>query len=124
MRFDTIIKNGTVVTATDTFVSDVGISGGKITDLAASLPAENASKVIDATGRLVLPGLAGRIETVAGIGTVVVEDPLRCVVRGAAEILERGPQHRHAGPGLRELMSPGADPDPVVVAVLLVVAYS
>jgi dihydropyrimidinase len=56
MRFDAIIKNGTVVTATDTFVSDVGILGGKITDLAASLPAENAGKVIDATGRLVLPG--------------------------------------------------------------------
>ena len=56
MRFDTIIKNGTVVTATDTFLSDVGIVGGKITDLAASLPAENADKVIDATGRLVLPG--------------------------------------------------------------------
>jgi dihydropyrimidinase len=56
MRFDTIIKNGTVVTATDTFVSDVGIVGGKITDLAASLPAENATNVIDAAGRLVLPG--------------------------------------------------------------------
>jgi len=56
MRFDTIIKNGTVVTATDTFLSDVGIVGGKITDLAASLPAENADKVIDAAGRLVLPG--------------------------------------------------------------------
>ena len=56
MRFDTIIKNGTVVTATDTFPSDVGIVGGKITDLAASLPAENADKVIDATDRLVLPG--------------------------------------------------------------------
>jgi len=56
MRFDTIIKNGTVVTATDTFVSDVGILGGKITDLAANLPAENAGKVIDATERLVLPG--------------------------------------------------------------------
>ena len=56
MRFDTIIKNGTVVTATDTFLSDVGIVGGKITDLAASLPAENAGKVIDATDRLIFPG--------------------------------------------------------------------
>ena len=56
MRFDTIIKNGTVVTATDTFKSDIGIVGGKITDLAASLPAENAGKVIDATDRLIFPG--------------------------------------------------------------------
>ena len=56
MRFDTIIKNGTVVTAMDTFKSDIGIVGGKITDLAASLPAENAGKVIDATDRLIFPG--------------------------------------------------------------------
>ncbi len=41
-------------------------------------------------GGALLPGLASRIESTADIGTVVVEDPLRCVIRGAAEILERG----------------------------------
>ena len=30
MRFDTVIRNGTVVTASDTFVSDVGIRDGRI----------------------------------------------------------------------------------------------
>ena len=30
MRFDTIIKNGTIITATDTTLADVGISDGKI----------------------------------------------------------------------------------------------
>ena len=39
-----------------------------------------------------LPGLAGRIETAAGIGAVLVEDPLRCVVRGAAAMLEANRQ--------------------------------
>ncbi len=56
MRFDTVIKNGTVVTATDTYKSDVGITGGRIAAIAESLPAENAGKVIDATGCLVMPG--------------------------------------------------------------------
>lgn len=56
MRFDTIIKNGTVVTATDTYVADVGIAGDRISAIAQSLPIENAGKVIDAVGRLVLPG--------------------------------------------------------------------
>jgi actin-like ATPase involved in cell morphogenesis len=37
-----------------------------------------------------LPGLAYRIEAAADIAVVVVEDPLRCVVRGAALILEQG----------------------------------
>ena len=34
MRFDTVIRNGTVVTATDTYASDIGISGGRITAVA------------------------------------------------------------------------------------------
>jgi rod shape-determining protein MreB and related proteins len=41
-------------------------------------------------GGALMPGLASRIESSADIGTVVVDDPLRCVIRGAAEILERG----------------------------------
>ena len=56
MRFDTIVRNGTVVTATDTYVSEVGISNGRITAIAPSLPVENATKVIEAAGRLVVPG--------------------------------------------------------------------
>ena len=56
MRFDTLIRNGTVVTATDTFAADVGINDGKISAIAAQLPVENAGRVIDAAGRLVLPG--------------------------------------------------------------------
>ena len=56
MRFDTVIKNGTVVTANDTFASDVGITDGRITAIAQSLPIENAGKVIDAAGLLVMPG--------------------------------------------------------------------
>jgi dihydropyrimidinase len=56
MRFDTVIQNGTVVTATDTYASDIGITGGKIAAIAQSLPVEGASKLINAAGRMVMPG--------------------------------------------------------------------
>jgi dihydropyrimidinase len=56
MSFDTIIRNGTVVTATDTFVADVAIADGKISAIGNNLPTQNASQVIDAAGKLVLPG--------------------------------------------------------------------
>jgi dihydropyrimidinase len=60
MGFDTIIKNGSVVTATDTYTADVAIANGKITaigtDLASSSAGQDATKILDATGRLVLPG--------------------------------------------------------------------
>jgi rod shape-determining protein MreB and related proteins len=50
-------------------------------------------KIRLAGGGALLPGLASKIEAVADIPAVVVDDPLRCVVRGAAEILERGDSH-------------------------------
>src|SRR5882724_11661060 len=56
MGFDTIIKNGTVVTATDTYVADVAIASEKIFAVGANLPVDNASKIIDASNKLVLPG--------------------------------------------------------------------
>jgi len=56
MRFDTIIKNATIVTAIDTTLADVGISGGRISAIAGQLPAENATQTIDASNRLLLPG--------------------------------------------------------------------
>jgi rod shape-determining protein MreB len=45
-------------------------------------------KVRLAGGGALLPGLASLIEAIAEIGAVVAEDPLRCVVRGAAAVLE------------------------------------
>src|SRR4029077_12323031 len=56
MRFDTVIRNGTIVTATDTYLADVAILGGGISGIGKDLPIENAGNVIDATGRFVIPG--------------------------------------------------------------------
>jgi len=56
MAFDTIIGNGRIVTAAKTYTGELGISGGKITAIADSLPHQQAQRVIDAKGRYVLPG--------------------------------------------------------------------
>ena len=52
----TLIKNGTVVTAERSFAADILIDGEKIRDIAPSLPAEQAGRIIDAAGMLLLPG--------------------------------------------------------------------
>src|ERR1044072_4298326 len=51
----TLIKNGTVVTATDQYKGDVLVEDEKITVIGSSLEM-HADKVIDATGKYVLPG--------------------------------------------------------------------
>jgi len=45
-------------------------------------------KIRLAGGGALLPGLPDRIEAIAELGAVVAEDPLRCVIRGAAAMLE------------------------------------
>ncbi len=52
--FDLIIKNGTVVTAADKIDCDIGIKDGRILALSQSL--DRGDRVIDAKGKLVLPG--------------------------------------------------------------------
>ncbi|MBP0621278.1 dihydropyrimidinase [Cupriavidus consociatus] len=53
-QFDLIIRNGTVVTASDTMQCDIAINGGRIVQLGLDLG--DAAQVIDASGKLVLPG--------------------------------------------------------------------
>jgi dihydropyrimidinase len=52
---DLIVRNGTVVTATDTYQADIGISNGKVVQIGAGLAADDA-RVIDATDCYVMPG--------------------------------------------------------------------
>ena len=52
---DLIIKNGTIVTASEIFNADVAASGGKIAQIGESIDCDGA-EVIDAAGKYVLPG--------------------------------------------------------------------
>ncbi|MDM7981562.1 MAG: dihydropyrimidinase [Rhizobium sp.] len=75
MHFDTVIRNGTVVTASDSFVSDVGIKDGRIVALATDLT--DADEVIDATGLFVLPGGIDshvHLDQPSGEGIVMADD--------------------------------------------------
>ena len=52
---DLLIKNGTVVTACGSYIADVAVNNGKIVEIGKDLSSD-AEKVVDATGKLVLPG--------------------------------------------------------------------
>src|SRR6202162_6164283 len=53
-KLDTVVRGGTVATASDTFSCDIGIRDGRIVALGHDLG--TAAEPIDATSRLVLPG--------------------------------------------------------------------
>lgn len=52
---DLLIKNGTVVTAKESFIADIAVKDGKIVCIGSELEAGTA-RVVDAAGKLVLPG--------------------------------------------------------------------
>ncbi|MFZ4578812.1 MAG: dihydropyrimidinase [Myxococcota bacterium] len=52
----TLIRGGTVLTATDTYVADVLVDGESISTIGAHLNPEQADKVVDAAGAYVIPG--------------------------------------------------------------------
>ena len=56
MSFDTLVVNGTVVSATDTYAADVAITSGKIVAVGQALARDNTTRIIDAKGRYVMPG--------------------------------------------------------------------
>src|ERR1700722_15610574 len=71
----------------------VAAIGRTVQEVISDIPAGLAEDVMRGKVRLtgggaLLPGLAGRIEAIAEISAVVAEDPLRCVVRGAALMVE------------------------------------
>lgn len=53
--FDSVIKNGTIVNASDVYRGDIGIKDGKILAISKELE-YNAQNIIDATGKYVFPG--------------------------------------------------------------------
>lgn len=53
MKHDLVIRGGTLATASETFTADIGIRDGRIATLGEDLSGDD---VIDATGKLVLPG--------------------------------------------------------------------
>ena len=52
----TLIQHGTVVTASETFLADVAIDGETIVEIGKDISPEGFDKVVDASGKLVLPG--------------------------------------------------------------------
>lgn len=82
-RFDCVIRNGTVVTASDTFMADVGIVDGRITALGSGL--EKGTSEVDASGRLVMPGgIDSHVHISQPSGKAVMADDFSSASRAAA----------------------------------------
>jgi dihydropyrimidinase len=97
--FDLTIRNGTVVTAADTFAADIGVKGGQIAALAKGL--RPGKRDIDAAGKLVLPGGVDshcHIEQLSSNGVMTADDfysgTVSAAFGGTTTIVPFAAQHR------------------------------
>jgi dihydropyrimidinase len=82
MEYDLVIKNGTIVTASHSYISDVGSSGERIEAIDHEL---RGRREIDATGKLVIPGAVDiHVHLQMPIGKFVSSDDFYTGTRAAA----------------------------------------
>lgn len=83
-NYDLLIKNGTVVTAKEQYMADVAVKNGKIVAIGLNLGGE-AQTVVDAEGKLVLPGaLDAHTHLAMPFGGTVSSDSYLTGTRSAA----------------------------------------
>src|SRR5215467_348335 len=106
-EFDLVIRGGTVATAADTIVCDVGIKDGVVATLGKNLAA--GMREIDASGWLVLPGGIDshcHIEQRSSAGVVCADDFYSATVSaafgGTTTVIPFAAQHR--GQSLRQVV--------------------
>ena len=107
MDYDMVIRNGTVVTASDSSRCDIGVKNGRITTLADNLPP--APQDIDASDKLVLPGGIDshcHIEQKSSAGIMCADDfysgSVSAAFGGTTTIIPFAAQHR--GDSLRDVV--------------------
>lgn len=82
---DLLIKNGTLVTAKSTFKADLAVKNGKITAIGTNLKPEKGTEVVDARGKLVLPGaIDGHTHLAMPFGGTISSDDYFTGTRSAA----------------------------------------
>jgi dihydroorotase len=89
VKYDLVIKGGRVLdpAVRQVAVRDVGIAGGRIAAVEANLAVDDAASTIDATGKLVVPGLIDIHTHVRS-----KEMPSICLSSGVTSLLDAGSQ--------------------------------
>ena len=81
---DLIIKNGTIITASESYKADIAVKNGKIEMISENIQAAG-ERVVDAAGKLVLPGaIDAHVHLELPVGETVSADSYEAGTRAAA----------------------------------------
>mgnify|MGYP005846027881 CR=1 FL=1 len=92
-KYDLILKGGRVVDPSQGLDAplDLAVAGGRVAALAAAIPSEDSDRVVDVSGKLVLPGLVD-LHTHAywGVCEYGIDPDTNCLPNGVTTVLDVG----------------------------------
>jgi dihydroorotase len=109
--FDLVIKGGKVIDPSQDIedLRDVAIRDGKIARLDRDIPAGQARQVVDASGKIVTPGLIDiHTHVFPYVGPYGIEPDPYCVRRGVTTVLDAGTSGAFTFPAFRKFIIPQA----------------
>lgn len=102
--YDTIIKGGTVIDPAQNIhaTKDVAIKDGHIAALQQEISTGGANEVIDASGKLLLPGLVDiHVHVYSGVSHFGTDADPTCLAKGVTTAVDAGSAGAHTFPGFR-----------------------
>src|SRR5215204_742699 len=91
--YDLVIKGGTLIDPAQGIHDrrDVAFAGGVVTAVAPEIAADQASELIDANGRLVVPGLIdAHVHVFEGVSHYGINPDHTCLAHGATTVVDAG----------------------------------
>jgi dihydroorotase len=104
-RYDLLIKDGRVIDPSQKLsaVRDVAIAGGKIARIAKEIDKAEARQVLDASGKIVTPGLIDvHVHVYDGVGVYGIPADPNCIAKGVTTVLDAGSAGAHTFAGFRK----------------------
>jgi len=112
MKWDLLIKGGRLVdrAAGVDGIRDVAFAAGKVAAVGENLSSNQARESIDATGKIVAPGLIDlHVHVFDGVGHYCTEADPHCVTRGATTVVDTGSAGADNFTGFRKYVIDRAD---------------
>lgn len=106
--FDTLITGGIVHDPASGLAArrDVGITGGRISAVAESLPTGGTRRILDATGMMVTPGLIDvHVHVFPGVATIGITPDVVGMARGVTTVVDAGSAGATTFPGFRAFVA-------------------
>jgi len=109
--FDVLVRQGRLVDPAQglSAIGDLGIKDGRIARIAEILPQGEATRVVDASGRIVTPGLIdSHVHVYDGVSSVAIQPDVVGVARGVTTLVDAGSAGSTTFPGFRRYVVPQA----------------